>query len=70
MRHKAFESKGRGWGQIMGRSAMLLVVGSLTALVCGLVVLNIALTIMPKEHGLRAWANCVAGAADAAGCKG
>lgn len=66
MRHN--ESKGPGWGQIAGRSAMLLVVGTLTALVCGLVILNIALTIVPKGHGLRVWANCVTGAADAAGC--
>ncbi|MFA5951884.1 MAG: hypothetical protein WC807_16540 [Hyphomicrobium sp.] len=35
---------------------MFFIVGSLTAMVCGLVVLNIALTLVPDGNGLGVWA--------------
>jgi hypothetical protein len=49
---------------------MLFVVGAMTALVCGLVVFNIALTLVPEGHGLRIWASCTKNKSHSAGCVG
>jgi hypothetical protein len=46
-------AKGPGVGQWVGRGVMFFIVGALTALVCGLVILNIALTLVPGSKVLR-----------------
>lgn len=69
-RHNGDGGQGPGLAQRVGRGVMLFVVGAMTALVCGLVVFNIALTLVPEGHGLRIWASCTKNKSHSAGCVG
>lgn len=52
IRHRD-DVKGPGFSEWVGRGVMIFIVGALTALVCGLVILNIALTLVPGSKVLR-----------------
>lgn len=67
MRHRQ-DVKGPGMGRWFGRGLMFFIVGALTATVCGLVILNIALTLLPESNGLRVWAVCAMKNSAGRGC--